>query len=175
MSVGHVREQRAPLFPTLASGVEYYQGPGYNPVITNKGLSAALLTLDYTAWDWGRRQARLRAAEYVMEASRLGIAAARAQIVFDTTVAYFDLLRARDAQRDLQASLQRLNRYVGTIEALKNSGRMIASDVLKVQTLRNSTELALDVARGNSERASATLGALIGQPNQAELDIAPIA
>jgi outer membrane protein TolC len=174
MSVAHVREQRAPLFPTVGTGVEYYQAPGYNPTITNRGLSTALLTLDYTAWDWGRRQARVRAAEYVLEASRLGVAAARAQIVFDTTIAYFDLLRARDAQRDLQASLQRLNRYVVTIDALKNSGRMIPSDVLKVRTARNTTELALDVARGNSERASAALGALIGELNQAELDIAPI-
>jgi outer membrane protein TolC len=174
MSVAHVREQRAPLFPTVGTGVEYYQAPGYNPTITNRGLSTALLTLGYTAWDWGRRQARVRAAEYVLEASRLGVAAARAQIVFDTTIAYFDLLRARDAQRDLRASLQRLNRYVLTIDALKNSGRMIPSDVLKVRTARNTTELALDVARGNSERASAALGALIGEPNQAELDIAPI-
>src|SRR6266478_6070593 len=131
MSRAHVTEQRAPLFPTLASGVEYYQAPGYNPTISNRGLSAALVTLDYTAWDWGRRQARLRAAEYVLEASRLGVAAARAQIVFDTTVAYFDLLRAHDAQRFLQGSLQRLERYVATIESLKNSGRAIASDVLK--------------------------------------------
>jgi outer membrane protein len=174
MSRAHVREQRAPLFPTIATGIEYYQGPGYNITISNRGLSAALVTLDYTVWDWGRRQARLRAAEYVLEASRLGVGAARAQTVFDTTVAYFDLLRARAAQADLQASLQRLNRYVVTIESLKNSGRMIASDVLKVRTMRDSAELALDAARGNSERASATLGSLIGQPGQTELDIAPI-
>ena len=174
MSKAHVREQRAPLFPTIATGIEYYQGPGYNITISNRGLSAALVTLDYTVWDWGRRQARLRAAEYVLEASRLGVGAARAQTVFDTTVAYFDLLRARAAQADLQASLQRLNRYVVTIESLKNSGRMIASDVLKVRTMRDSAELALDAARGNSERASATLGSLIGEPGQTELDIAPI-
>jgi outer membrane protein TolC len=74
----------------------------------------------------------------------------------------------------LQESLQRLERYVATIESLNHSGRAIASDVLKVRTARNSTELALDVARGNSERASATLGSLIGLPNQSELDIAPI-
>src|SRR5271166_6630776 len=87
MSVAHVREQRAPLFPTVAAGAEYYQAPGYNEVITNRGLSAGMLTLDYTAWDWGRRQARLRAAQYVSEASRLGVAAAQAQIVFDTSIA----------------------------------------------------------------------------------------
>lgn len=174
MSVAHVREQRAPLFPTVATGVEYYQAPGYNKAVTNRGLTTGLLTLDYTAWDWGRRQAQLRAAQYVLEASRLGVAAARAQTVFDTSVAYYDLLRAHRAQAYLQASLQRLNRYVTTIEALNNSGRMISSDVLKVRTARDNAELALDAARGNSERASATLGALIGEPNQSELDIAPI-
>src|SRR5579862_4170883 len=52
MSVAHVREQRAPLFPSIGAGAEYYQAPGYNEVVTNRGLSAAMLTLDYTAWDW---------------------------------------------------------------------------------------------------------------------------
>jgi outer membrane protein TolC len=174
MSAAHVREQRAPLFPTVAAGAEYYQAPGYDEVISNRGLSTGLLTLDYTAWDWGRRQARLRAAEYVSEASRLGVAAARAQIVFDTSVAYFDLLRARGAQRDLQASLERMTRYVTTIEALEKSGRVIANDVLKFRTARDSTELALDSARGNRERAAATLGILIGEPNQPDLDIASL-
>src|SRR5271155_2592325 len=131
MSVAHVREQRAPLFPTVGAGAEYYQAPGYDEVITNRGLSAGLVTLDYTAWDWGRRQAQLRAAEYVSEASRLGVVAARAQIAFDTSIAYFDLLRARGTRRDLQASLERLTRYVITIEQLEKSGRVIANDVLK--------------------------------------------
>src|SRR5260370_28287505 len=99
-----------------------------------------MLTLDYTAWDWGRRQARLRAAEYVSQASRLGVAAARAQIVFDTSIAYFDLLRARGARRDLQASLERMTRYVITIEQLEKSGRVITNDLLKFRTPRDSTE-----------------------------------
>ena len=174
MSAGHVREQRAPLFPTIGTGVEYYQAPGYNIVITNRGLSAAMLTADYTLWDWGRRQARLRAAQYVLEASRIGVAAARAQIVFDTSVAYFDLLRARGAQKDLEASLERMSRYVTTIDSLERSGRVITNDVLKFRTARDSTELALDVARSNSDRANTTLGILIGEPNRQDLDIADI-
>ena len=174
MSVAHLREQRAPLFPTVGAGAEYYQAPGYNQVITNRGLSAGMLTLDYTAWDWGRRRALVRAAEYVNEASRLGVAAARAQIVFDTSIAYFDLLRARGTQQALQASLERMTRYVTTIQALEKSGRVITNDVLKFRTARDSTELALDAARSNSERANATLGILIGEPNPQDLDIADI-
>ena len=174
MSVALTKEQRAPLFPTIGAGAEYYQAPGYNEVVTNRGLSAGMLTLDYTAWDWGRRQALVRAAQYVTEASRLGVAAARAQIVFDTSVAYFDLLRARGTQQALQASLERLTRYVTTIQALEKSGRVITNDVLKFRTARDITELALDAARSNSERAAATLGILIGEPNQPDLDIAGI-
>src|SRR5258705_5543624 len=105
MSVGHVREQRAPLFPTLASDVEYYQAPGYNPTISNRGLSTALLTLDYTAWDWGRRQARLRAAEYVLEASRLGVAASPGANAFDTNVADFLLSPPPPVQKGFRAGL----------------------------------------------------------------------
>ncbi len=174
MSNAHVREQRAPLFPNVGAGAEYYQAPGYSEVITNRGLSAGLLSLDYMAWDWGRRQARLRAAEYVSQASKLGVAAARAQIVFDTTIAYYDILRARAAQSDLQASLDRMTRYVGTIESLQRSGRVIANDVLKVRAARNNVELGLAGAASNSGRASMVLGALIGEPNQTELDVAPI-
>jgi len=174
LSAADVREQRAPLFPTVTAGAEYNQAPGYDEVVTNRGLSSAQLTLDYTAWDWGRRQARVRAAEYVSEASRLGVSAARAQIVFDTSIAYFDLLRARGAQRDLQANLERLTRYVTTIEQLEKSGRVITNDVLKFRTARDSAELALDAARGNVQRATAALGILIGEPNQPDLDIASI-
>ncbi len=174
MSAADVRGQRAPLFPTVGAGAEYYQAPGYNQVITNRGLSSGQLTLDYTAWDWGRRQAQLRAAEYVSEAARLGVAAASAQIVFDTSSAYFDLLRARAEQRDLQASLERLTRYVSTIEQLEKSGRVITNDVLKFRTARDSAELALDAARGNSQRATAALGILIGEPDQPDLDLASI-
>jgi len=119
MSIAHVHEQRAPLFPTVATGGEYYQAPGYNEVVTNRGLSAAMLTLDYTAWDWGRRRALMRAAEYVNEASRLGVAAARAQIVFDTSVAYFDLLRARAWERSVWAiRIQRMRDIVTAVMAI---------------------------------------------------------
>src|SRR5271163_3942046 len=171
MSVAQANEQRAPLFPTVGAGAEYYQAPGYNEVVTNRGLSAGMLTLDYTAWDWGQRQARMRAAEYVNEASRLGVAAARAQIVFDTSIAYYDLIRARGQQQDLQESLERLTRYVTTIEQLERNGGAIANDVLKFRTAHDSAELALDAARSNSERATAALGILIGEPNEPDLNI----
>jgi len=168
------REQFAPLLPAISAGVEYYQAPGYSEVITNRGQSAALLALNYTAWDWGRRSARYHAARYAAQAATLGIAAARAQIVFDATVGYYELLRAGAVERELQSSLVRLDRYVATIEQLRRSGRAVANDVLKIRSARDAGELGLASARADRRRASASLGALIGESGPSEVEIADV-
>jgi outer membrane protein TolC len=168
------REQRAPLFPSLSAGTEYYQAPGYNEVISNRGLSGALLSLDYTAWDWGQRESNYRAAQIVGEVARLGIASSRAQIVFDTTVAYYSLLRACEAQSELARSLDRLNRYVATIEQLRASGRAIANDVLKIQSARDTTRLAMSAAQSGVRRASMNLGAMFGDYDRGDIEVVAV-
>jgi outer membrane protein, adhesin transport system len=171
MTAAQMREQRAPLFPSISTGGEYYNAPGYDEVVTNRALSAAMVMATYTAWDWGRRTAKWRAARYVAEAARLGLAAAQAQIAYDTTVAYEELFRAHQSSDELRTSLERLERYVATIEALSQSGRANASDVLKVRTARDAVEIALEQQRIATQRAAANLGSLIGEFNQPDLEI----
>ncbi|HEY2486145.1 MAG TPA: TolC family protein [Candidatus Binataceae bacterium] len=171
VSKARTREQRAPLFPTLTAGTEYYQAPGYNTTVTNRGLSAGLIALNYTAWDWGRREAQYRAARYVSEAAQLGVAAARAQIAFDTSIAYYDLLRARASERELGLNLQRLSRYEATVEALQASGRAIINDVLKIRSARNAAELVLSSAHNATQLATANLGSLLGDFNASDIEI----
>jgi outer membrane protein TolC len=171
VSKARTREQRAPLFPTLTAGTEYYQAPGYNTTVTNRGLSAGLIALNYTAWDWGRREAQYRAARYVSEAAQLGVAAARAQIAFDTSIAYYDLLRARASERELGLNLQRLSRYEATVEALQASGRAIINDVLKIRSARNAAELVLSSAQNATQLATANLGSLLGDFNASDIEI----
>jgi outer membrane protein TolC len=171
VSKARTREQRAPLFPTLTAGTEYYQAPGYNTTVTNRGLSAGLVALNYTAWDWGRREAQYRAARLVSEAAQLGIAAARAQIAFDTSIAYYDLLRAGSSERELGLNLERLSRYVATVEALQASGREITNDVLKIRSARNAAELVLSSAHNATQLATANLGSLLGDSNASDIEI----
>ncbi len=173
-SQARVREMYAPFLPSVSAGIEYYQAPGYAQVITNRGLSSMLLTADYTAFDFGRRLARLRAARYANEAAVLGVQAARAQIVFDTKTAYYGLLRAHRAAAELQASLDRLNRYVSIIENLQRTGRAIMNDVLKIRTARDSAELALAAAEGRQRRAAVMLGSLIGDFDRSDFEIANV-
>jgi multidrug efflux system outer membrane protein len=166
-----VREARAPLYPSLSAGSEYMQAPGYSKTITNGGLSDALLNLNYTAYDFGRRSALVRAALYQSEADRYGVRAAQAQIIFDTTVAYYDLLRSQEIDRELDLNDARLRRYVTVIKALHNSGRSIANDVLKVQTASNNAGLSLSSAHHDVDHATAVLGSLIGQFNSSDIRV----
>jgi outer membrane protein TolC len=172
MSAARTREMRAPLMPSVSAGAEYYQAPGYAEVITNRGLSSGMLALDYTAFDFGRRLARVRAARYADEAARLGVVAARAQIVFDTKTAFFDLVRAQHTVAELQSNVERLNRYTNTIETLQRSGRAILNDTLKVRSTRDSGELALADARSERRRAALVLGSLIGDFSSTDFELA---
>ncbi len=129
LSRARADEARAPLYPSIGGAGEYTQSPGYDQIITNRGETLAQLVLDYTAYDGGRRSDQLRAARYASEAAMLGVAAVRAQIVFDTTVAYFDLVRARGQESHLNTNFNRLGGYVAIVEALERSGRAIPNDV----------------------------------------------
>ena len=168
------RAAEAPFFPTIAANGEYYQAPGYSKTITNGGLTQAELALDYTAFDGGRRSSQLRAASYVAQAAKLGVDVARAQIVFDTTVAYFDLAHARGMARELQRSVERLTQYLAIVENLRGSGRAIANDVLKIRSTRDANELMLAAANQAAAHAAIVLGALLGASDGAEMVIAEV-
>ena len=174
LSEARTREMRAPMMPSISAGAEYYQAPGYDQVITNRGLSSGLLALDYTAIDFGRRMSRIRAARYAAEAARLGIVAVRAQIVFDVKVAYFDLMRAKLAVIETQANVDRLSRYVGTIDRLQRSGRAIENDSLKVRTVLDTAQLALSDARNDQLHGAMVLGSMIGDFDRADYDLADV-
>src|SRR5271154_6029924 len=112
LSPAPVDEAHAPLLPDIGAAGDYSQSPGYEELVTNGGQTLAQLVLGYTVYDGGRRSDRLRAARYASEAAMLGEAAVRAQIVFDATVAYFDLVRARGQESHLNTNLDRLGGVV---------------------------------------------------------------
>lgn len=103
-----------------------------------------------------------------------GVQAARAQIVYDTKVAYYSLLYAHQSVAELKSSLQRLKRYVTIIEKLHRTGRVTMNDVLKVRTARDSAELSLTSAQSRQRRAAIMLGSLIGDFDRSDFNLAPL-
>ncbi|MBV8770853.1 MAG: TolC family protein, partial [Deltaproteobacteria bacterium] len=175
LNQARVEEVRAPLLPSVSANSEYYQPTGYDKTISNGGLTQAQLALTYTAFDGGRRLAQLRAARYAAQAATLGLKAAQAQIVFDTTVAYFDLLRERETETELASSVARLSKYVAIVQALQQSGRAIANDALTLRVTRDAAELTLASARQAASQASIVLGSIIGDFGNTRLTAAEVA
>jgi outer membrane protein len=174
LSGARVEEAWAPFYPWIAANGEYNQAPGYDKTISNGGLTLAQLALTYTAFDGGRRQAQLRSARYAAQAAAFGIRAAQAQIVFDATVAYFDLLRERETEGELDTSVNRLSKYVSIVEALLRSGRAIANDVLTLRVARDAAELSRAAAHQAAAQASIGLGSMIGDFSDATLQVAEV-
>jgi outer membrane protein TolC len=168
----HVREADVPFYPTVAGVGEYNQAPGYSKTITNGGLTQAQLVLDYTVWDGGRRSSQLRTARYLAEASRLGVDVARAQIVFDTTVAYYGLAQVRGAVAEQRRSLARLTQYLAIVEQLQRSGRVLANDVLKIHATRDAGERSLTAALQSETQAAIVLDAILGTSDSANIALA---
>src|SRR5580704_16020873 len=111
------REVGASLYPTLRSDVEYFQEPGYREAITNRGLAAGQLLADYQLFDGGRRLAQLRAAQFAEQASSLGLDAARSQVIFDTSVAFYNLVHSAQALEELRNSQKRLALYNNVVSS----------------------------------------------------------
>jgi outer membrane protein TolC len=174
LSRAQVNEARAPLLPDIGAAGDYSQSPGYEELVTNGGQTLAQLMLGYTAYDGGRRSDRLRAARYASEAAMLGVAAVRAQIVFDATLAYFDLVRARGQESHLNTNLDRLGGYVAIVAALERSGRAIPNDVLRIRAARDGAQLALAGAHQAVEHASIVLASLIGADDADDLQVETI-
>jgi outer membrane protein TolC len=169
-----IEEARAPLFPSLGGNGEYYEPSGYDKTISNGGLTQAQLALTYTVFDGGRRSAQLRAARYNALAAALGVRAAQAQVVFETTTAYCDLWRENQTQAELATSLSRLSKYVNIVKALQRSGRAIANDVLTLQVTRDAAELSLSASRQAKRQASILLGSMIGDFSDTDLLVTEI-
>ena len=174
LSAAKITEARAPLYPNLYATGEYNQAPGYDERISNRGLTQTLALLTYTVYDGGRRDAQVRAARYAADAARLGVRAAQAQVVFDTTVAYFDLLHSQQVEQVHKESLKRLTGYVAVIQGLRNSGRAIPNDVLRVRSVRDQEVLALETARQQREHSSIVLGSMMGIFGQTGLSAAEV-
>ncbi len=169
-----VDEARAPLMPAVSANSEYYQPSGYDKTISNGGLTQAQLALNYVAFDGGRRLAQLRAARYAAQGAALGIKTAQGQIVYDTSVAYFDLVREQETEAEINSSLTRLTNYAAIADALRRSGRAIANDVLTLRVTRDGAELSLAAAREAIAQASVVLGSMIGDFGDSRLRAAEI-
>ena len=120
----------------------------------------------------GRLRALTRAAESEAEAAKADVATSGADLVLETTSAYWDLVTSRESERVLSDSLVAYEAHLGDARHRFEVGLAARNEVLAVQVERDRAELARLRAANGAEVAEANLRRLVGAPPTARIETA---
>ena len=118
----------------------------------------------------GRLGALAQAAEKEAAAAAGDVSAAGADLLLETTQAYWDLVTARESERVLGESLGSYEAHLQDARQRHEVGLVARNEVLAVQVERDRAELARLRAANAAEVAEANLRRLIGVPAATRLE-----
>ena len=169
-----LRGARAQRWPLLSLGASYARnsdvpelsfafpgGPTQTvfPNIPDTFRTRADLSLPiYTG---GRVGASIRSAGQERIASASDLSAGQADLVAETTDAYWSLVRAREVERVLREAIASYEAHLRDVENLMQAGMAARNDLLSVQVARDRAELDRLQARNAAETANEDLLRLI--------------
>jgi outer membrane protein TolC len=157
-----VRAARASYLPRLEAHSEYGRSQGFDEAVTNGGSTAALLRLEATLLDGGRRSAEMAGAEARVRAATAVEAQRRADLLFEVRTSYFRTLAAdREGEIHLEAT-ETLENDLRILGAQAASGVIAENDVLRAELALAAERTAERATRTDADEARATLSSLAG-------------
>jgi len=162
-AIAQLRAARAAYAPRLLTQGQYGYAQGFDQAVTNGGSTAALLTIEATLLDGGRRNAEFAAARARLKGTRARLQQERADVAFATRSAYFGALAGRDEATVQADAIKTLRSYVGMLERQERLGLVTQNDVLRAQLAVDSADAARRAAAARVESACATLSVLTGE------------
>lgn len=120
------------------------------------------LDFQWPIYTFGRLDALERAARAEATATGHDLAAARNDLRFEITRAYWASVTAREAVRVLEESLKRMDASLEDMRNRLNVGLVAPNDVLSVEAQRSRQQMLLVQARNTREQTLADLRRLIG-------------
>jgi len=138
------------------------------PNIPGNYRTRAALTLP--VWTGGRVEGAIEAAGLAREAASRDVDAGRADLVLETTAAYWGLVTARQAERVLREAVASYEGHFRDSRNRLDSGLAARDEVLAVQVEKDRAELTRLRAFNAAEIASADLTRLTGVPLGARIE-----
>ena len=118
----------------------------------------------------GRVGAGIRSADQERLASASDLAAGQADIVEETTRAFWSLVRNREAERVLREAIASYDAHLRDVTNLMEAGMAARNDLLSVQVARDRAELDRLEARNAAETANDDLLRLIALPRGTRIE-----
>ncbi|MHC1760911.1 MAG: TolC family protein [Negativicutes bacterium] len=129
------------------------------------------LTLNWTLWSGNKVESQISQAKLSLDSNRWGIAAARQQLKYNSTEAYFKFMAARDTVKLNEESVIRLEQYLKDVKVQFEVGTVAKVDVLRSEVSLAQTRQNLIEARNNYGLAMANLNNIVGLPLTTELNV----
>ena len=120
------------------------------------------IDLQWPIYTAGRADALERAARAESGAAGEDLAAARADLVFEITRAFWALVTAREAEQVLARSLERFDLHLRDLQARLDQGLISPHELLSAEAHRSRQRLSSIEAGANRARAEADMQRLIG-------------
>ena len=130
------------------------------------------VTASWTLWAGNRIESQISQAKLSLDASQWEIAAARQELKYSATDAYFKFMAARDAVKLATESVERLERYLQDVKLQFEVGVVAKVDVLRSEVELAKAKQTLIEAKNAYDVTMANLNTIIGLPLTTELRVA---
>jgi outer membrane protein len=152
-----------PVFQQRVVPIPAFDNPAYS-----LGASLQLPLFDGArSWNAIRRaESAERAAARSLDETTLGVA-------FETTRRFYDLVKAQESLRVLEATVERSEQIVRRAEALFEAGRGSRADALTAAGNLGNDRIAVEQQRAAVEQSRANLAAILGREAGAPLEVVP--
>ena len=129
------------------------------------------ISFNWILWSGNKIESQISQAKLSLDSSQWGIAAARQQLKYNATDAYFKFMAARDAVKLAQESVARLERYLQDVKLQFDVGVVAKVDVLRSEVELAKAKQTLIEAQNLYDITMANLNNVMGLPLTTELKV----
>jgi outer membrane protein TolC len=159
--------EKADLLPQITADLVGQRGEtgsqtgNQNPWLTRYGPA---LTLNYLLYDFGARDSRIRAAEYLALAAALSQNRVLQDVVVQVEQAYYRYLGFEALVRSNELFLKSMTTSLDATQRRREGGLATAADVYRAETQVAQAQLNITRSKGELEKARGALASAVGLP-----------
>lgn len=122
------------------------------------------LKFNYPLYTGGKNENSIKSARYGLNSADLNLENSKQKIKYDTTSAYYEILRCKDIIDTRQETVNNLMEHLKQVEVKFANGVVAHADVLSSKVQLANAQQSLITAQNDYDNAIATLNNLIGLP-----------
>lgn len=164
----NVTEAEGARMPSLSLGSSYTENGGGQGGAGNDSWANSV-RLNWQLYSGGRVEGQIDQAELALKIADFGMDKVKQQMRLDTTIAYYNVLQARNSVKVSQETVASLHQHLTNVQAKFEVGAVAKSDVLRSEVELANAEQNLTKTQNSQALAVVDLNNLMGFAQDTEL------